>query len=255
MIPHVAAIGCLLSGCLALLAGGQDTDHEASVRAARDVLRAKSEMPWYDPDQDAIRRINAQPGEDDEHRQSRWASDQATSTTSASARPPSLFWRIMQILAWLTLSALLVAIMWLLVWAAGRMDRSGLIEGKIIDRVEVDPERTADLPMSIPPTDRNLLAAAQSCYEAGDYGTAIIYAYAYQLVELDRHHAIQLGKGKTNRQYLRELRTQPRLRELLRDTMLAFEDVFFGNHSLSRPQFQRCWDSLDEFHRQLEQMA
>ena len=79
--------------------------------------------------------------------------------------------------------------------------------------------------MSIPPTDRDLLAAARACYEAGDYGMAIIYAYAYQLMELDQRHAIQLRKGKTNRQYLRKFRTKPRLRELLRDTMLAFEDA------------------------------
>ena len=212
MIPHVAAIGCLLSGCLALWAGPQDTDHEASVCAPPAMRCGKSDMPWYDPDQDAIRRINVKPDEDDQHRESRWAADQATSTTSERAQSPSLFSRIMQILAWLTLSALLVAIMWLLVWAAGRMDRSGLMEGKTVDRVEVDPERMEDLPMSIPPTDRNLLAAARSCYEAGDYGMAIIYAYAYQLVELDQHHAIHLRKGKTNRQYLRELRTQPRSR-------------------------------------------
>ena len=83
---------------------------------------------------------------------------------------------------------------------------------------------------------------------------AIIYAYAYQLMELDQHHAIELRKGKTNRQYLRELRSQPRLRELLRGTMRAFEDVFFGHHTLSRPQFQRCWDGLEEFRQRLEHL-
>jgi hypothetical protein len=254
MILHVVAIACWFSGCLAVGAGGPEMGSESAVETGREALRAQSDLPWYDPDQDSLRRLSVKPPEDDLHRQSRWAAE-PTDTAPTDDRPRSLFWLIMQILAWLTLAALLVAVMWLLVWAAGRLDRSGLTEGKTIDRVKVDPERLEDLPMSIPPTDRNLLAAARACYEAGDYGMAIIYAYAYQLMELDQHRAIELRKGKTNRQYLRELRTKPRLRELLRDTMLAFEDVFFGHHVLSRPQFQHCWDSLDEFHQQLEQLG
>ena len=254
MILHVVAIACWSCGCLIVGAGGPEPDQESPVVTAREALRAQSSMPWYDPDQDSIRRISVKPPEDDVHRQSRWAAD-AASSVPTDERPVSLFWRIMQVLAWITLAALLVAVMWLLVWAAGRLDRSRLTEDKTVDRAKVDPERMEDLPMSIPPTDRDLLAAARACYEAGDYGRAIIYAYAYQLMELDQHHAIQLSKGKTNRQYLRELRAKPRLRELLRDTMLVFEDVFFGHHTLSRPQFQRCWDSLDEFHQQLEQLT
>ena len=37
--------------------------------------------------------------------------------------------------------------------------------------------------------------------------------------------------------------------------MLAFEDVFFGNHELSPQRFQTCWKDLDRFHQQLEQVA
>jgi len=245
----------LLSGCLVAWVSPQDADVDASVRAAREVLRDKPDLPWYDPDRDAIRRVSVPPNEDDQRRQSRWASESVAERASTEAAPRSLFWQIMQVLAWTILGALLIAIMWLLVWAARRMDVGGLAHGKIIDRATVGPERMEDLPMAIPPTDQDLLAAARASYEAGDFGMAIIYAYAHQLVELDHHHAIQLRKGKTNRQYLRELRTRPRLRELLRDTMLVFEAVFFGQHTLSRPQFERCWENLDEFHRQLEQLA
>ena len=96
--------------------------------------------------------------------------------------------------------------MWLLVWAARRLDasrphakagsiargRSGA-DGGSADGDTARPTRTC-WPRPGPAT------------RPGDYGMAIIYAYAYQLVELDQHHAIQLRKGKTNRQYLRELR-------------------------------------------------
>jgi hypothetical protein len=29
--------------------------------------------------------------------------------------------------------------------------------------------------------------------------------------------------------------------------MVAFEDVFFGNHPLDRNRFESCWTRLDEF--------
>ena len=121
--------------------------------------------------------------------------------------------------------------------------------------MEVTSARFEDLPVSVSPSEHNLLAAARACYEVGNFDQAIIFAYAYQLVELDRRHLVQLSKGKTNRQYLRELSRQPQLQAILRQTMLAFEDVFFGHHSLSSTRFQQCWDSLDEFHQQLEQPA
>ena len=41
--------------------------------------------------------------------------------------------------------------------------------------------------------------------------------------------------------------------DLLRVTMLAFEDVFFGNHPLERGRFESCWSRLDAFHHSLEQ--
>ena len=37
--------------------------------------------------------------------------------------------------------------------------------------------------------------------------------------------------------------------------MLAFEDVFFGHHELSQQRFEQCWEDLDRFHQQLEQVA
>ncbi|MFO7906997.1 MAG: DUF4129 domain-containing protein, partial [Pirellulaceae bacterium] len=74
-------------------------------------------------------------------------------------------------------------------------------------------------------------------------------------VELDKHHLIQLNKGKTNREYLGELRRRPEFAALLGPTMRAFEDVFFGHHEISRERFQACWDDLDRLHRQLRETA
>ncbi len=105
------------------------------------------------------------------------------------------------------------------------------------------------------PKHTDLLAAARAYLEAGDLGNAIVHVFAYQLVELDKHHLIQLTRGKTNRQYLGELRTHPKFIDLLTPTMLAFEDFFFGHHELSGPRFQACWKDLDDFHQHLERVV
>ncbi|MHB0956997.1 MAG: DUF4129 domain-containing protein [Pirellulaceae bacterium] len=250
-----AAIGCWLACCLAWGADDRQSDVTSSVLVAREVLRTKSDLPWYDPDTDALHRIEVTPDEDDPYRHSSWAADRAPNAATTSANAPSTFWKFMQVIAWIVLGGLLAAVMWLLVRAAQRLDVGNSVEPAVVDRAGSDAQRMEDLPINVPPSDHDLLAAARACYEAGDYGKAITYAYAYQLVELDKRHLVQLSKGKTNRQYLRELRMKPGLQILLRETMLAFEDVFFGHHALSKLRFQHCWDSLDEFHRQLEQPA
>ena len=51
----------------------------------------------------------------------------------------------------------------------------------------------------------DLLAEARRHYQAGNYGAAIVYLFSFQLVQLDQRQIIRLAKGKTNRQYLREV--------------------------------------------------
>jgi hypothetical protein len=66
---------------------------------------------------------------------------------------------------------------------------------------------------------------------------------------MDKNQVIRLTRGKTNRQYLREIARRPPLRALVEQTMVAFEDVFFGNHPLDRSRFESCWQQLDSFDR------
>ncbi|MGA2033205.1 MAG: DUF4129 domain-containing protein [Thermoguttaceae bacterium] len=116
--------------------------------------------------------------------------------------------------------------------------------------------RLQALPLPIAAAGRNLLEEARRHYEAGDYRQAIIYLFSYQLVQLDRRRIIRLAKGKTNRQYLRELRPRgPLLLPLVEQTMLVFEEVFFGNRSLDRSRFELCWSQVSEFQRLLTGIA
>jgi len=67
------------------------------------------------------------------------------------------------------------------------------------------------------------------------------------LIQLDKQQIIRLAIGKTNRQYLREVGPPSALGRLLEETMVAFEDVFFGNRRLERARFEACWSRLPEF--------
>jgi hypothetical protein len=117
-----------------------------------------------------------------------------------------------------------------------------------------DVDRVEALPFKLRKPTGNFLDEARRLYEAGDYSEAIIYFFSYQLVELDRHHLIRLAKGKTNRQYLREVRPRPNLHQILGITIVAFEDAFFGRKTLTREHFEQCWSRLGEFQAELDRL-
>ena len=96
-----------------------------------------------------------------------------------------------------------------------------------------------------------MLGEARRHYREGNYSEAIIYLFSHELVELDRFALIRIAKGKTNRQYLRELGPSPPLRPPLELTMTAFEDVFFGRRALDRAGFEACWNQLPVFEQLL----
>ena len=125
-----AAIGCFLACCLVLRADDLDTGHGCRIVGARrrEALRAKSDLPWYDADTDSLRRIEVTPDEDDLRRHSPWAVDQAANASGTTSSTSTSFWQFMQVLAWVVLGGLLAAVIWLLVWAARRMDGGSSVE-------------------------------------------------------------------------------------------------------------------------------
>lgn len=239
---------CALLVCLIVspAVAGADTD-ELGPRA----LRARSAFPWYDTESDSLQRLDVRPQEDDAWRKSRWVADGRPQGADHSGAVLAGFWRFMQALAVAVLAGLLAALIWMLVRAALRANQFG-DDRKLPTTAQADAAVLEALPVSLPRAAGDLWARAQACFAAGDYAQAMIFAYAHQLVELDRRHFIHLSKGKTNRQYLRELTPHPRLRQLLHSSMLAFEAVFFGRHAMSREQCAGRWRDIEEFQRQLE---
>ncbi len=235
MTPLAALI---LTSCLTA------ADPEASVEAGREALDHwwPSDYPWYDPQADGVERVNLRPPYNWPNWQFKW---------------PDLSWLWPQDLAtwvfWILVALLVAAVVYLLV----RYFRSPMEDESTTAATNDDgrdAERVEALPFPVEPGKLDLLGQARDAYLAGDYARAVVYLFSHQLVQLDKHHIIRLTKGKTNRQYLREVGTsRRRLRDVVNETMVAFEDVFFGGHPLQRPRFESCWAKLDDFQRLTEQ--
>jgi hypothetical protein len=227
---------------------------QAAVESARESLGGYNEFPWYDAEKDSIRRVDVTPPADVEGRKSKWE------TKPINWSFPDWLGHLLEAFGWLILALAIALVVYALVRAFGVSDwfsPAGGAADSDVDSLHGDIDRVESLPFQLQRPQSDLLSEARRQYEAGNYGQAMIYLYSYQLVELDRHHLIRLAKGKTNRQYLRELRQRQRheLWSVLHGSMITFEDVFFGHHVLNRTRFEDCWHKLNEFQQQLELVA
>jgi hypothetical protein len=205
-----------------------DIDAEQAVSQGAEALDSWWDYPWYDDQTDGVRRINVKAE----------AQQPAQTATNVSSGPSwDLEW-----LGWLLLVLVVLGILVMLLrtyWYRSR-DRGGLDKAGLVGAA-ASVDRLEELPFPVAEADGDLLSAARRASEQGRYDQAIVWLYSHQLLELDRREDIRLTKGKTNRQYLRELRPRPQLASLLNTSMVAFEDVFFGGHTLGRERFEECW--------------
>lgn len=210
------------------------------VTSGQDALVDSGDYPWYDEDSDGIRRIEVKEETD----------RSAVRTTSAGGAA-------IELMAWLGLALVLAVVIALLVWSFLANESRGDLP--LDDDADEDRRRQIDrleaLPFQVKRPDADLLAEARRQYERGNYGEAIIYLFSHQLVQLDKSQHLTLAKGKTNRQYLREIASIDGLRAILEQTTVAFEEVFFGRHQLPRERFEACWSELSQFDRLSQRAA
>jgi len=152
------------------------------------------------------------------------------------------------VLATVLLAALIALLVWAFLRASGK-DRREAKQAAPQPQARID--RVEELPVPVDARQGDLLDQARAHFAAGNLREAIVALYSYKLIQLDNSHLIHLERGKTNRQYLREIRGQSRLRELLEGTMVAFEDAFFGNHSLASERVENCLRQVGEFQQVL----
>jgi hypothetical protein len=233
---------------------GDDGGPDAVDSAARGLRHGT--FPWYDSRQDSLRPLDVSPpARDVRNRDSQWtpASEKSTANQKSAGnaganRTSRAVWQGLQISVWVLLAVLLVALIAVFVWAALLRDDFSRDAAPRQD----DRERRADirqldnLPFSLAPAELDLLADARRQFDAGDYRRATILLFSHLLVQLDHHQFIRLARGKTNRQYLRDL---------TENIMTAFEEVFFGGRAPSRSQFEGCWNQYQESRSSWEGLA
>jgi len=213
-----------LAVCMLALAGAmQGSDPEPSVAAGRKALDHWRRYPWYDSASDGIRRVKVDSQPESQEVPTPW----------------------LQTAAWIVLAILLVGLAYYLVQAYLLRERSGEASAGQGDDAAHTQRRIEAL--AGPAALGDLLAAAEQHYREGQYREAVICLFGHELLELDKRQLIRLAKGKTNRQYLRELDPRRALQRLVGQTMIVFEDVFFGNRPIGRARFESCWLRLAEF--------
>jgi hypothetical protein len=235
----------------------QDLTDEKAVEAAKESFSGRTRYPYYDRQQDDVRQLNVEEPATDQaaNRKSKWTgkNPKANTRTGGGGNSGSFLGPVLQGFG---LAALVIFIGLIAYLIARAFLKNEVTETKVSKVIETsrDVDKVQALPFQLRKPTSDFLAEAQRLYAAGNYSEAVIYLYSHLLVQLDTHHVIRLAKGKTNRQYLRETRSRPALREILERTMIAFEDVFFGHHTLSREEFEACWSRVEEFHGQLEKL-
>lgn len=249
---------CMLSGCT-----GQKSSSTSSPGAAepskqdladQQALESIGKRPWYDAEQHAYKPPATTADPDDPIRRSGWIGAPAPAAPAGGGGgrtgAGAVAGEALSYLVWIFLGAALIGLMFFLAYSSlGKWHRSK--NPSAPQAIEIDPSRVVDLPFEAQAEMHDPLAYARMLMERGDHDSAVLFVYAYMLLALDRAGMIVLHRGKTNRMYLFELNGQRTLRDLLSPAMLAFEDQFFGRHSITRERCLRIWEQLDGFHREL----
>jgi hypothetical protein len=272
------AVGAWLSICLGcprqILAA---TDPDTAVQSGHEALGPSGRFPWYDSNRDDVRpvRLRGSDNSSDDLPNGKWTSrgqpgdgggsagdgsgsgsssgnDPSMSIDPGSVSAPALMW-----IAWIAIAVVLVWIAYMLIRAFLEREARNAKQTDSQDAAEEETEedRLETLPTRIGATKGGLLEEARRQYEAGNYNAAVIYLYSYQLIKLDQNQMLRLAKGKTNRQYLRELTGRPEIYGIVAQSLVPFEDVFFGEHQLARERFEACWNQVERFNRLVEQAA
>lgn len=261
---------------------------DPAVQSGRDALGPSGKFPWYDADKDALRPIpiqtNKPPRSDSSFHPksshhgnysrhgtgsgsgsggnggsggdgggSGGGSDSSPSESPSWSMPSFGDMSFLMWIVWIVIAVVLLWLVWMVIRAFLNREAKNAKESESLgdDEAESSELPTDALPKKPPPRG-GLLDEARRLYEAGRYSEAIVYLYSHELLKLDQAELIRLARGKTNRQYLRELSSQPELYKILEQTLVAFEDAYFGERELDRARFESVWTQIDRFNKLLE---
>lgn len=236
-----------LSVCLPVVAWSAEDTPPDRVKQAQSELGRPLCFPWYDPATDALRPIvepqpRARP-ETDWSWLTKWFPNFNFNLGSWS------WGDFFRLVFWLALGAALVWIIFLLWREYLRREASRATWTSTNTESLENDIPTEVLPLLPEPVTGDLLTRIHELCELGRYREAMIYLFSHRLLSLNQQQIIHLVRGKTNRQYLREVRRQPDLGPLFERSIELFERAFFGNQPLTREQFESVWRDQEAFDR------
>ena len=215
-------------------------------------------FPWYDANEDGVQRIELKerPGIKSSSRHTvplkPIRSRNAKKNNFGRVNGTGAFLEGMGVIAWLLIGVVIAVVIAGLVWAFLRMSGEKSETENQVPRRSM-AESIKQLPFDLDVQSGDFRLAAQKASAANDYRNAIIYLFSHVLVSLDQKNLIRLRKGKTNRQYLSELRGFRPLANFYQRVMVPFESTFFGDHDIQEQEFDSCWSRLDQFQQDVEQ--
>jgi hypothetical protein len=220
---------------------------------------SQKEYPWYDAETDSVKRIDLgeRPGIASGERDS--IPLQPVAKRAPRANPTNNFngtglFEGLSLVAWFAIGGVIMAVLGLLIWGFLRMNHYALDDTSPLPRRSM-AESIKQLPFDLATDTGDFRQAAKQAYEQNNFRNAIIFLFSHVLVSLDQKNLIRLRKGKTNRQYLIELRSHRPLADYYQRVMVPFEATFFGDHILERQDFENCWTHLDLFQKDVGQSS
>jgi len=256
-LVSISSLTLLVVFCLATLfafpAFAQD-----SIETGKQALNSKS-YPWYDASTDGTRSLEMEerPNARSSNRNNIPFKKTQFKTNNKPFNPPtggggtgggfggSLLAGIGG-LSWTILIALALLLVGVLIWAMLRMNSQPALDDEVAPTRSM-AESIKQLPFELDSPTGDFRQQAHAAYAAGDYQRAMTYLFSHVLVTLDQKGLVRLRRGKTNREYLRELRSHQPIANYYQHVMVPFEASFFGNHELSKRDFETCWERLDTF--------
>ena len=239
---------------------------QSPVDDARQVLGKKS-YPWYDADSDSVRPIELgeRPSARSANRNEIPLKEPTDSASTKTGNGWGSNWNWgrwdfgaallggLNAVTWAAIIVLAIALVGVLIWAIMRMNSNAATDDENVAPIRSMEESIKQLPFDFESSTGDFRKLAQAAYTSGDYRKAITYLFSHVLVSLDQKGLIRLRKGKTNREYLRELRRHRPLANYYQHVMVPFESAFFGDHDLEKSEFEACWNQLDHFQTGVQQ--
>ncbi len=112
-----------------------------------------------------------------------------------------------------------------------------------------------DLPFDVKPVVTDFFTEARRLALLGELKTAMNYFYSHVLIHLAQANLIQLARGKTNRQYLLQLKSRADLYAYFEQLMITFEASYFGDHPPTLERFQALADAWPNWSSRLSELG